>query len=426
MSQTESPSPGFGPDTAAEGYRAVRATSVALCEPLAVEDYIIQAMADTSPPKWHLAHTTWFFEQFILVPYAPHYRVFHPGYGHLFNSYYETVGSFFPRTRRGHLARPTVDEVYRYRAHVDAAMTELLAAPPAAHRADLLFRVELGLHHEQQHQELLLTDIQYNFAINPLRPVYRPAPHRAQPPAPPLTWLDYPGGVKEIGHQGSGFAYDNETPRHAVYLDAYRLASRPSTNGEFLEFIAAEGYQRPELWLSDGWRTVQQQGWTAPLYWEFNAGEWWRMGLSGFEPLELDAPVCHVSFYEADAYARWRGARLPREAEWECAAATQPIQGNFQESGLFRPTVAAAGTGLAQMFGDVWEWTQSPYAPYPKFRPLAGSLGEYNGKFMCNQLVLRGGSCATPAAHIRASYRNFFYPPDRWQFTGIRLAGDAL
>jgi ergothioneine biosynthesis protein EgtB len=414
-------------ETLLKDYRIIRADSEALCAPLAVEDYGIQAMADVSPPKWHLAHTSWFFETFILVPYSKRYRVFHPHFGFLFNSYYETVGSFFPRPQRSHLARPTVAEVYRYRTHVDSAMAELLAAAPEPIRDDVVFRALLGLNHEQQHQELLLTDIKYNFAINPLRPIYHSPIEGKRRTAPPLAWLDYPGGLREIGHEGQSFAYDNEMPRHRVYLRDYRLASRPVVNGEFLEFIEAEGYHRPDLWLSDGWKAVTQCGWQAPLYWERIDGEWWQMTLSGFKRLDGHEPVCHVSFYEADAYARWRGKRLPTEAEWECAAAGCAIKGNFRDSGLCHPTTAdeARPGEPAQIFGDVWEWTQSSYAPYPGFTPPAGALGEYNGKFMCNQLVLRGGSCATPQSHLRATYRNFFYPPDRWQFMGFRLAEDA-
>ncbi|MGZ8218372.1 ergothioneine biosynthesis protein EgtB [Methylomagnum sp.] len=409
-------------------YHRVRAATQGICDPLAVEDYGVQAMPDVSPPKWHLAHTTWFFEQFVLIPFWENYRVFHPQFGALFNSYYETAGGLFPRPQRGLLARPTVEEIQLYRAHVDAAMEEFLATAPPSIRADAMARTTLGLHHEQQHQELLLTDIKYNFASNPLRPIYRAIPEPAHYPSPALDWLAYSGGLREIGHAAeAGFAYDNETPRHAVYLRDYRLASRLITNAEFLEFMDAGGYERPELWLSDGWKTARQAGWRAPLYWEERGGRWWLMTLAGLKPLDEHEPVCHVSFYEADAYARWRGVRLPTEAEWENAASGCAVRGNFRESGLLHPA-AADGTHPgepAQLFGDAWEWTQSPYAPYPGFVPLAGSLGEYNGKFMCNQMVLRGGSCATPEAHIRATYRNFFYPWDRWQFTGIRLAEDA-
>lgn len=410
-----------------DAYRAVRSDSETLCAPLAVEDYVVQAMPDVSPPKWHLAHTTWFFETFLLIPYLKPYRLFHERYGYLFNSYYETVGAFFPRPQRGLLTRPTVDEVYRYRAHVDEAMAELLTAPPASQRDEIAARLALGLNHEQQHQELLLTDIKYNFGINPLRPEYSAAKHTQTCSAPALVWLDYGGGLKEVGHAGSGFAYDNETPRHKLYLRDYRLASRLVTNGEFLEFIEAGGYRRADLWLSDGWAAVKQRGWQAPLYWENIDAEWWLMTLSGMQPLDENEPVSHVSFYEADAYARFRGKRLPTEAEWECAAADCAIRGNFRESGRYHPAAVSEPEErrIAQMFGDVWEWTQSPYAPYPGFKPLAGAIGEYNGKFMCNQMVLRGGSCATPRSHIRATYRNFFYPPDRWQFSGIRLAEDA-
>ena len=403
-------------------YRKIRADSHNLCAPLAVEDYVIQAMADTSPPKWHLAHTTWFFETFILSVYGKDYRPFHPAFAHLFNSYYETVGTFFPRPKRGLLARPTVDDVYRYRAHVDEAMADLLATVPESVREEVEYRTVI----EQQHQELMLTDIKYNFSINPLHPVYRPWQAPDAGPVGDMAWLDYPGGVREVGHEGPGFAYDNETPRHRVYLRDYRLGSRLVTNGEFLEFIEADGYRRPGLWLSEGWATIRQKGWEAPLYWENKENEWWLFSLAGLRPLDEREPVCHVSFYEADAYARWRGKRLPMEAEWECAAADCAIEGNFRESGLYHPAMAKQplSDGPSQIFGDVWEWTQSSYAPYPGFRPLAGSLGEYNGKFMCSQMVLRGGSCATPQSHIRASYRNFFYPGDRWQFSGIRLAED--
>jgi ergothioneine biosynthesis protein EgtB len=431
MSKANRPVSAFGQPAAVqapiEEYRRVRRASETLCAPLAVEDYVIQAMADVSPPKWHLAHTTWFFENFVLVPYLENYRVFHSGYGHLFNSYYETVGSFFPRAQRGLLARPTVEEIYRYRAHVDAGMAELLDAAPESVREEVAMRTVLGLNHEQQHQELLLTDIKYNFALNPLRPVYRAAAEGDSRSAPPLAWLDYAGGVREVGHAGIGFAYDNEMPRHTVYLRDYRLASRLATNGEFLEFIEAGGYRRPELWLADGWAAVRQRGWQAPLYWERIDGDWWQMTLAGFRRLDEHEPVCHVSFYEAEAYARWWGKRLPTEMEWECAAADGPLRGNFRESGRYHPAIAdtAPAGQPAQLFGDAWEWTRSAYAPYPGFRPLAGSLGEYNGKFMCNQWALRGGSCATPISHIRATYRNFFYPADRWQFMGFRLAEDA-
>ena len=359
---------------------------------------------------------------FLLLPFDSDYRLFHPRFDTLFNSYYVTHGQPFPRPQRGLLSRPTVAEIYRYRAHVDDAMTRLLARATAAQWEEIRPRLQLGLNHEQQHQELLYTDIKHILAFNPLRPVYQPAPAPPSAPAVPLQWLEFAGGVKTIGHEEDGFCFDNETPCHRVYLNDYVLGSRLVTNGDYLAFIEAGGYQRPEYWLSDGWNMVRQQGWQAPLYWEQQDGQWWSMTLAGLRPVAEWEPVCHVSFYEADAYARWAGKRLPTEAEWECAAAPLPVGGNLQEAGYLHPAPAAGAGGLQQLYGNVWEWTQSPYGPYPGFRPLAGTLGEYNGKFMCSQLVLRGGSCVTPTDHIRPSYRNFFYPGDRWQFSGIRLA----
>ncbi len=404
-------------------YEHVRRRSEQICEPLTVEDHGIQTMAEVSPPKWHLAHTTWFFEEFLLRLADLAYRPFHPRFGYLFNSYYQTVGRMHPRPQRGLLSRPATEEIYRYRAYVNEAMMGLMASVDDARWEDFAFHVTLGLHHEQQHQELLLTDIKHIFACNPLRPVYIAAATPSGAVAAPQQWADFPAGMVRIGHDGPDFAYDNETPRHRAWLDDYRLATRLTTNAEYLEFMESGAYRRPELWLSDGWQTLQAKGWEAPLYWERLDGRWWHMTLHGMQPVDPHAPVCHVSLYEADAYARWRGARLPTEAEWENAAAQLPVAGNLYDSGELHPRAAVvACQGLQQIFGDAWEWTQSPYAPYPGFKPLAGSLGEYNGKFMCNQAVLRGGSCVTPASHIRATYRNFFYPPDRWQFTGIRLA----
>lgn len=401
-------------------YQQVRQVSKQICQPLVTEDYGIQSMPDVSPPKWHLAHTTWFFETFLLLPHLAGYEVFHPKFGYLFNSYYESVGKRQPRPQRGLLSRPRVEEVYRYRVYVDQAMRSLLtiqSSPPA-----LKSLILLGLHHEQQHQELLLTDIKHILAINPLRPAY-------QPDLPPLTgaalikeqWLDYPGGLFTIGHEGAEFAFDNEAPRHQVYLQDYWLATRLVTNGEYLEFLQAGGYRKPEYWLSEGWTTVQTEQWQAPLYREQIDGTWWVMTLAGMLPLNPQEPVCHVSFYEADAYARWAGACLPTEAEWEVAAAQVPLQGNFFESGHLHPAPALGTTRPDQIFGDVWEWTQSAYLTYPDYQPAAGAVGEYNGKFMCNQMVLRGGSCVTSGNHIRPSYRNFSPPAARWQFTGIRL-----
>ncbi len=416
-----------GPDREAvlDRYRQVRRQTEALCHPLITEDYCIQTMPDVSPPKWHIAHVSWFFETFLLLPCCPGYQVFHPRFDYLFNSYYVTHSQPFPRPQRGLLARPTVAEIYHYRAHIDEAMVELITTVPEGQWDAIRARLLLGLQHEQQHQELLCTDIKHSFACNPLRPAYQdpaPAVPRGQPVT--LEWIGLAGGVKSIGYEGDDFCFDNETPCHRVYVGDYALASRLITNGEYLEFMAAGGYERPEYWLSDGWNTVRQQGWQAPLYWEKQEGHWWMMTLAGMRPVEAYEPVCHVSFYEADAYARWAGRRLPSEAEWELAAAQQPMVGNLRESGWLHPVPAEKSGTLQQLFGDVWEWTQSPYSPYPGYRPLAGTLGEYNGKFMCSQLVLRGGSCVTPAAHIRPTYRNFFYPGDRWQFTGIRLADD--
>ncbi|WP_373542005.1 ergothioneine biosynthesis protein EgtB [Chamaesiphon sp.] len=400
-------------------YRQVRQMSEHICQPLAIEDYQIQSIPDVSPPKWHLAHTTWFFETFILIPYLPGYTVFHPQFGYLFNSYYEAVGARHPRHQRGLLSRPTVAEVYRYRAHVDRSMMTLLSATPID--PDLADLIILGLHHEQQHQELLITDIKHILALNPLHPIYRDDLH----PHPPdlgskFEWLAYPGGLYSIGAESHEFAFDNESPRHQTYLQDYKLGSRLVTNSEYLEFIHAGGYQESKYWLAEGWMTVQSQQWRSPLYWEKIDGEWWVMTLSGLKKLESNEPVCHVSFYEADAYATWQGKRLPTEAEWEIAVTNMPQVGNFLDSDLLHPT--PANTSHHQFFGDVWEWTQSAYLPYPGFQVADGAIGEYNGKFMCNQMVLRGGSCATSANHIRPTYRNFFPPSTRWQFSGIRLA----
>ncbi|HVO24130.1 MAG TPA: ergothioneine biosynthesis protein EgtB [Candidatus Margulisiibacteriota bacterium] len=406
--------------TLAERYRQVRRTTERLCEPLNAEDCQVQSMDDASPTKWHLAHTSWFFETFVLEPSISGYQPFHPDFRVLFNSYYQSVGAQHPRPRRGLLSRPTLDEVFAYRRHVDTQMLVLLEAE---HAVDANV-VELGLQHEQQHQELILTDIKHLLASNPLRPAYRDCPPPPVPESAPLRWQAFDEGVQWIGHEGRGFAFDNEQPRHQVFIEAFELAARLVTCGEFLAFIDDGGYERPDLWLSDGWSTVQGRGWRAPLYWERGDGGWQVMTLAGMRPLRVDEPVCHVSLYEADAFARWTGARLPREAEWEIAAGDAVIAGNFVENGWLHPIPAASG-GLTQLFGDVWEWTQSAYTPYPGYRPPAGALGEYNGKFMCNQLVLRGGSCVTPRDHVRATYRNFFPPDARWQFSGIRLARDG-
>ena len=404
-----------------ETYAAVRGLTTELCRGLAPEDMAVQSMPDASPAKWHLAHTSWFFEHFVLEPQAPGYRVFHPEYGYLFNSYYYTAGAMHPRPARGLLSRPLTADVLRYREHVDRHLLELIGW----RKDDAAFTalVVLGLNHEQQHQELLLMDVKHLFSLNPLKPAWRELPRT--PPLrglAPLKYIPRPGGLFPIGHAGAGFAFDNETPRHQELIPAHAIASRPVSNGEYLEFIRAGGYRTPELWLSDGWTTVQREAWDRPLYWSEDMSAEFTLG--GMHEIEAAAPVVHLSYYEADAYARWAGARLPTEAEWESVAAEQPIEGNFLDAGLFQPRASGA-KDLTQLFGDVWEWTASPYMAYPGFRPLAGSLGEYNGKFMANQLVLRGGCCVTPTGHLRASYRNFFYPHQRWQFSGLRLAKDA-
>jgi ergothioneine biosynthesis protein EgtB len=413
-------------ETLVRRYQRVRRFTEALCQPLVTEDYVIQAMPDVSPPKWHLAHTSWFFETFVLASAIPDYRSPHASYAYLFNSYYIAAGERHCRPKRGILSRPTVEEVYQYRAYVDQQMADVLAGLEGESLDTWSSIVELGLHHEQQHQELILTDLKYNFASNPLRPAYvtPDIPRRAQAMTA-LQWVNFPEGIYLIGHDGQGFAYDNESPRHRSFVEPFQLASRLVTNGEYLAFIADGGYERPELWLSMGWDMVQREGWHAPLYWEKQDGTWWMMTLTGMQHVLEVEPVCHVSYYEADAYARWAEARLPTEVEWEIAAMSLPIRGNFVEQQIFQPVpVGQTDTAvpLAQMFGDVWEWTQSHYSPYPGYTPAPGALGEYNGKFMANQFVLRGGSCATSISHIRPTYRNFFPADARWQFMGIRLA----
>ncbi len=415
----------------AERYRAVRGFTERLTEGLVAEDMVVQSMPDVSPTKWHLAHTSWFFERFVLMEHLPGYRPLHEGYLYLFNSYYHQAGERHCRDQRGYISRPTVADVRAYRRHVDAAMGSLLERAERDPEAVPAALVTLGLHHEQQHQELMLTDIKHVFGVNPLRPAYTEA---AAPPsadaAPPVRWIGFEGGLHEIGHAGPGldadyFAYDNEGPRHRRYLEPFELADRLVTCGEFLDFMDDGGYDRPELWLSLGWATRQAQGWNEPWYWEHRDGRWMLFTLTGMRALDPNEPVCHLSYFEADAFARWAGARLPTEVEWEVAAAALPIRGNLVDEGRFHPVAAPAGRGLRQMWGDVWEWTSSPYTGYPGFRPAPGAVGEYNGKFMANQFVLRGGSCATSASHIRPTYRNFFPPEATWQFTGMRLARDA-
>ncbi len=408
-------------------YARIRQQSLRLCEPCEIEDYGVQPMADASPPKWHLAHTTWFFETFLLKPRIPDYQPYNERFEYLFNSYYNGVGQPFPRAQRGHLSRPTVAQVLAYRAHVDEQMLVLMAD---AQDESFFEHVTLGLHHEQQHQELLLTDLKYNFGHNPLFPVYGGAPLNTLAPQAiarqPSKFVDYPGGIVGIGAE-SGFCFDNELPRHEFLVHPFKLADRLVTNGEFLNFIEDGGYSRPELWLSEGWATVQSNAWSAPLYWSQHHGQWHEYRLDGLHPLQPFLPVVHVSAHEAFAYASWCGARLPTEFEWEYAVAQQDVSGSFVESGYYHPRDLQANDlgPLYQAYGEVWQWTSSSYGPYPGYAPLPGTLGEYNGKFMSSQLVLRGGSCATPQEHIRVSYRNFFYPPDRWQFSGIRLASNV-
>jgi ergothioneine biosynthesis protein EgtB len=436
----------------AERYCAVRAATERLCAPLSPEDCGAQSMPDASPAKWHLAHTTWFFETFALEQAQEGFAPFHPDFRVLFNSYYNAVGDQHPRPERGLVTRPSLDLVFEYRAHVDRSVLALLEAEDSR---EFLGAIELGIEHECQHQELILTDVKHLLSRNPLHPAYRPEVARRMSVDKPLEWIGFDENLGSIGYTGEGFCFDNERPRHRVFINAFELATRPCTNAEYASFIEDGGYRRPELWLSDGWAMASSRGWEAPLYWRRASGVpsdssdsgdfdesrasgdssgWMTMTLAGVRERRGSEPVCHVSYYEADAFARWMCARLPTEAEWETAAAGLKVEGNFVETGLLHPapisgarTSAERGapSGLSQMFGDVWEWTQSDYAAYPGFRPLEAGFGEYNGKFMCNQRVLRGGSCATPRSHLRPTYRNFFPPDARWQFSGIRLARDV-
>lgn len=406
-------------------YRQVRSRSVALAAPLSAEDCVVQSMPDASPVKWHLAHTTWFFETFVLDRWAPGYKAFHPGFRVLFNSYYNAVGDKHPRPERGMLTRPSLDEVMAYRRHVDAAMERLLGDGPSVGQ-EAIDLVELGLNHEEQHQELILTDLKHLLSRNPTGPAYVAAKEEPTAETSDGGWIALAGGVREIGADAGSFHFDNEGPLHRVLLQPFELASKPVTCAEYRAFMEDGGYRRPELWLALGWDLVRSQGWASPFYWREASGDWVEFTLQGVRPIAAKAPVCHLSYFEADAYARWAGARLPTEFEWEVAGVDQPIDGNLLESNALHPRAATPpGNRLEQLFGDVWEWTQSSYAPYPGYRPAAGAVGEYNGKFMCNQYVLRGGSCATPRRHLRASYRNFFPPEARWQFSGVRLARDA-
>ncbi|MGH8227376.1 MAG: ergothioneine biosynthesis protein EgtB [Steroidobacteraceae bacterium] len=410
--------------TLLDSFRKVRSATEALVRTLTAEDCVVQSMPDASPAKWHLAHTSWFFEEFVLARHRGGYRFLDENYRFLFNSYYEAVGPRHARPERGLLSRPTVEQTLAYRAHVDEQMAVLL---DSQQESDELWQtVTLGLHHEQQHQELLLTDIKHAFFRNPLRPAFVPGnASRPREDALPLAFEELDGGLVEAGHDGRGFSFDNELPRHRVYLRPFRFANRLITNEEFRGFVTSGGYTRPEYWLSDGWAVVEREHWERPLYWSASLDE--EFTLAGMRAMDPAGPACHVSYYEADAFARWAGARLPTEFEWELAAGDEPLRGNFVEEENWHPVPARLDpeSRILQLFGDTWEWTASPYAPYPGYAPPEGALGEYNGKFMVNQLVLRGGSCATPRSHMRATYRNFFPPSARWQVSGVRLAMDG-
>jgi ergothioneine biosynthesis protein EgtB len=409
-------------------FQAVRDMTNTLARPLTPEDMMVQSCAEASPVKWHLAHTTWFFETFVLREYLPDYQPFHADFLWLFNSYYKSLGGHPEKQLRASFSRPSLDQIQSYRRHVQDGVAQLLAAGASVEIRD---RIELGMHHEQQHQELIATDIKHAFWSNPLQPLYSESRPVAVGHPAPHHWLDYAGGLVEIGNHGDTFGFDNEFARHQVFLQPFRLASRPVTCAEYLRFIEDGGYRRPEFWLSDGWDAIQSQGWQAPLYWKQNeAGTWDVFTLHGHQSLDelLATPVCHLSYYEADAYAHWAGCRLPTEFEWEHAASLIPVTGNLLDTGTLHPQAVPTNINPhqpAQLFGDVWEWTRSAYLAYPGYTPAPGALGEYNGKFMSNQFVLRGGSVATPASHIRATYRNFFAPATRWQFSGIRLAADG-
>jgi ergothioneine biosynthesis protein EgtB len=410
-------------------YQEVRGFSDLLCETLSPDDCTVQSMPDVSPTRWHLAHTTWFFEEFVLAS-RPDYRPYNEAFGYLFNSYYNTLGKQYPRTRRGMLSRPSLGEIFAYRQYVDEHLVRVLESGAVEEDGRLTSVLQTGLHHEQQHQELILTDIKHVFAQNPLWSVFRDGTFAVSPAPRAQRWSSFNEGLQWVGHDGDGFSYDNEGRRHRVFLQPFELSGNLVTCGEYLEFMADGGYQRPELWLSDGWRAVQERRWRAPLYWTERDGTWTEFTLAGLREVDSDCPVCHVSYFEADAFARWAGARLPTEFEWEIAAGEAPIEGNFADSLIAKgraihPSRLCAGgvaSEPAQLFGDVWEWTASQYTAFPGYKPPEGAIGEYNGKFMCNQFVLRGGSCATSRSHIRRTYRNFFPPDARWQFSGIRLA----
>ncbi len=404
-------------------FKAIRDFSNQLVEPLEIEDFVVQAMENTSPTKWHLAHVSWFYETFLLEKVYDDYESLHPQYAYIFNSYYLQTGEPHTRSKRGLLTRPTVREVFEYRDYVNKEVLKFLEDATDEQLEEFGPVIEIGNNHEQQHQELMITDFKYMFAQNPLFPKYKELQKPESNPLPPLNWVSFDEGIYEIGNEGNEFTYDNEHPRHREFLEAFELSDRLITNGEYMEFIEDGGYERSELWLDDGWATVNEKGWDSPLYWIKRDGSRYYYTLSGLREVDPNEPVTHVSYYEADAYARWAGARLATEAEWEVAAGDLPYEGNFVEEGYFHPRrLQEQKNGLKQMYGDVWEWTKSAYDAYPGYEPLPGALGEYNGKFMCSQYVLRGGSCATSETHIRKTYRNFFYPDARWQFNGIRLA----
>jgi ergothioneine biosynthesis protein EgtB len=414
--------------TLLEQYKALRRQTELLTSPLSAEDQMVQSCPEASPSKWHLAHTSWFFETFLLSPHLKNYRSFHPQFRTLFNSYYNAISPQPEKAIRNTFSRPSLEEIEKYRSYTDEHMYKLLDSGELSHEVREL--VELGINHEQQHQELLVTDVKHAFWMNPLRPAYQansvtPADRENAPAQKPHGYQE---GLYEIGADGKGFHFDNEAPRHKTYLQPFRFAARPVTCGEYLAFMEDSGYDRAELWLSDGWTTAKMRGWNAPLYWEKSGPDWHLFACGGMRKIDENEPVCHVSYYEADAFARWAGARLPNEFEWEVVASRATTAGNFLEQGRFHPVPAgvASEDQPVQVFGDIWEWTASGYLPYPGYKPVAGALGEYNAKFMCNQMVLRGGSCVTPSSHIRASYRNFFAPETRWQFSGIRLADDNV
>ncbi len=417
------PPPSAPPTSLVKRFDAVRALTASLCEPLAVEDFVVASMSDVSPTKWHLAHTSWFFETFLLAPYLQGYAPLNPRYAFLFNSYYVQAGERHCRAQRGLVTRPTLDEVWAYRAHVNDAVRSLCSVIADDRDHPAWEVLELGLHHEQQHQELLLTDIKHVFWTNPMRPAYHGSP-LVSPAEVVQGWEPVTEGLYTMGHDGQGFAFDNEHPLHKVYVHAGRIAHRLVTNAEYVAFISDGGYRKPALWLSNGWAWVQESGAKAPLYWEQQDGAWHEFTLHGSAPVLPQAPVTHVTYYEADAFARWAGYRLPTEAEWEITARSRPVSGRFVAHAALHP-LADAAPGLQQLYGDAWQWTQSAYTAYPRYKAPAGAIGEYNGKFMCDQWVLRGASCATSASHARATYRNFFPSDTRWQFTGIRLAADA-